>query len=212
MGLFGPDRSALDRGLDAFERRDWKRARRLLEDALQDEERAVGHHYLGLLYWRGLGGPRQVGAAVDCFARAADMGYPPAQTAYAMALRSGMGVGRDAEAARALYQSAAGAGDRAAMVELATMSDPGEARYWLKRASELGHAPAMMHYSDLIFRDDPVEALAWLYAAVAVAGEDAARKRAAALAREMTAKEIDAAQKAGRLYAKDIQRANRERA
>jgi hypothetical protein len=40
---------------------------------------------------------------------------------------------------------------------------------------------------------------------VAVSGDDAARKRGAALAREMSAAEIDEAQKAGRMYAKDIQ-------
>lgn len=211
MGLFGPTRTLLDRGLDAFERREWKRARRLLEDALQEEERAVGHYHLGLLYWRGLGGVREVAGAVDCFARAADLGYPAAQTAYAMALRSGVGAAKDSETARALFQSAAGAGDRGAMVELATMSEPGEARYWLKRACELGYAPAMLHYSGLIVRDEPVEAVAWLYTAVAVAGDEAARKRAASLAREMSAKEIDSAQKAGRLYAKEIQSMRRER-
>src|SRR5690554_3563898 len=111
MGLFGPDRSKLDRGLDAFDQRQWRRARELLEDALEEEERAVGFYHLGLLYWRGLGGAREVRAAVECFARAADDGYPAAQTAYAMALRSGSGVARDTDAAEALFRSAAGAGD-----------------------------------------------------------------------------------------------------
>jgi hypothetical protein len=55
-----------------------------------------------------------------------------------------------------------------------------------------------------------VEALSWLYAGVALSGNDAARKRAKALAREMTAAEIDAAQKAGRVYAKDIQQRARD--
>lgn len=204
MGLFGPGRTPLDRGLDAFERGEWKRARRLLEDALEQEERAIGHYHLGLLYWRGLGGTREVRAAVECFERAAQSGLPAAQTAYAMALRSGAGVTRNPDAARTLFREAAGAGDRDAMIELATMSEPDDARYWLMRASELGHPPAMLHYSDLIMKRDPVEGLAWLYTCVTVSGSDAARKRAAALAREMNAKEIDAAQKAGRLYAKDI--------
>jgi hypothetical protein len=57
---------------------------------------------------------------------------------------------------------------------------------------------------------DPVEALSWLYASVSLAGDDAARERAKALASEMSAKEIEAAQKAGRAYAKDIQQRVRE--
>ena len=91
--MFGA-RSKLDRGLDAFERKDWKRARRLLEEALQEEERAVGHYHLGLLYWRGLGGENEKRAAVDCFARAANDGHPGAETAYGIALRSGAGVAK----------------------------------------------------------------------------------------------------------------------
>jgi len=198
-------KSALDRGLDAFERRDWKRARKSLEEALQIEERAVGHYHLGLLYWRGLGGPREVEAGVDCFARAAAQAYPAAQTAYAMALRSGVGAKRDVETARSLFREAAGAGDATAMIELATLSPPDDARYWMLRASEMGSTAAMAFYADMLMARDPTEALAWLYAAAALSGDDAPRKRAAALAREMSAAEIDAAQKAGRGYAKRIQ-------
>jgi TPR repeat protein len=205
MGLFGPSPTTLDRGLDAFERRNWKRARQLLEDALEEEGRAIGFYHLGLLYWRGLGGPRETEAAVDCFQRAAADGLPAAETAYGMALRSGVGVAKDSEAARALFTSAAKAGDASGMVELATMSEPPDARHWLLRACEQGHAPAMLHYSDMMMQRDPIEGLAWLYTNAALSADDAARKRAAALAREMTAKEIEAAQKAGRAYLKDIQ-------
>jgi TPR repeat protein len=209
--MFNHRLSSLDRGLDAFERREWKRARRLLERAMAEEERAIGHYHLGLLYWRGLGGMAHKAAAVDCFARAAEFGHPSAQTAYGIALLAGVGVRQDVEAARTQFRSAAGAGDRDAMVQLAAMSEPEEARHWLLRACELGHAPAMPHLADTLMRDDPVEALSWLYTAVALSGNDAIRKRAAALAREMTAAEIDAAQKAGRVYAKDIQQRARER-
>lgn len=207
--MFG--RSKLDSGLDAFERRNWKRARRLLEEALQEEERAGGFYHLGLIYWRGLGGSTEKHAAVDCFARAADMGHVGAETAYGIALCSGVGVARDEEKARAFFRSAAGGGDREAMVQLATLSEPEDARRWLLRAAELGHPPAMLNLSDMLMERDPVEALAWLYTSVAVSGDDAARKRASALAKQMSAAEIEAAQKAGRVYAKDIQRIGRER-
>ncbi|PZO53389.1 MAG: hypothetical protein DCF16_07045 [Alphaproteobacteria bacterium] len=197
--------SKLDRGLNAFERQQWKRARQLLEEALQDEERPNGFYHLGVLYWRGLGGPVEKVAAAECFERAAELGHVGAETAYGIALRSGIGVPKDNEKARALFRSAAGGGDRDAMIELAAMSEPEDARRWLLRAAELGHAPAMVRLSDTLMHKDPVEALSWLYAGVALSGDDIARKRARELAREMTAAEIDAAQKAGRVYAKDIQ-------
>jgi TPR repeat protein len=197
-------RSKLDKGIDAFERGEWKRARRLLEAALQDEPRAAGFYHLGLLYWRGLGCKPDKTAAVDCFARAAEFGHPGAQTAFGIALRSGVGTLKDNDQARAQFRSAAGAGDREAMVQLATMSEPEDARRWLMRASELGYAPAMAHLSDLLIQRDSVEALSWLYAAVTLSGDDAARKRAAALAKEMTPKDIEQAQRYGRAYAREI--------
>lgn len=201
--MFGA-RSKLDKGLNAFEKNEWKKSRKLLEEALQDEPRPTGFYHLGVLYWRGLGGPSDKVAAVDCFARGSEFGHPGAQTAYGIALRSGSGITKNNEEARNQFRSAAGAGDREAMIQLATMSEPDDARRWLLRASELGYAPAMMHLSDMLMRRDPVEALSWLYAAVTLSAHDAARKRAAALAAEMSAKEIEQAQKLGREYAREI--------
>jgi TPR repeat protein len=202
--------SKLDRGLDAFEKQDWKRARRLFEEALQTEERPAGHYHLGLLYWRGLGGPVDKRSAVECFARAADDGHAGAQTAYGIALRSGVGAAKNNDAAREQFRAAAGAQDREAMVQLATMCERDEARRWLFRASELGYDQAMLYLSDMIMRDDPIEALSWLYAAVTISGHDGARKRAAALAQEMSATEIETAQKAGRAHAADIQKRRKQ--
>jgi TPR repeat protein len=197
-------RSKLDKGIDAFEKGEWKRSRKLFEEALQDEPRPTGFYHLGLLYWRGLGGSVDKEAAVECFERGSEFGHPGAQTAYGIALRSGVGAVKNNVEARTQFRSAAGAGDREAMVQLATMSEPDEARRWLMRASELGYAPAMTHLSDMLMERDPVEALSWLYAAVTLAADDPARKRAAALAKEMTAKEIEHAQKIGREYAREI--------
>lgn len=204
MGFFGGP-SKLDRALDAFERGAWRAARRTFESLPIEKRRAMGDYHLGLLYWRGLGGKRDAALAVECFARAAEAGHPAAETAYGVALRSGVGVEKDDDHARALFRSAAGAGDGDAMVQLATMSEPRDAQRWLLRASESGHPAAMRHLADILMGDEPIEALSWLYAAVAISGDEGARKRAAALAREMSAAEIDAAQKAGRAYAKDIQ-------
>ena len=120
-------RSKSTRG-DAFERGEWKRSRRLLEEALQDEPRPAGFYHLGVLYWRGLGGAVDKSAAVECFERGAEFGHPGAQTAYGIALRSGVGAAKDNAAAQTQFRSAAGAGDREAMVQLATMSEPDDAR------------------------------------------------------------------------------------
>ena len=196
--------SKLDRGLDAFERGEWKRARKLFEQALQEDPRAAGFYHLGLLYWRGLGGPEDRPAAADCFERGAEFGHPGAQTAYGIALRSGAGVAKNGDEAYAQFRSAAGAGDREAMVQLAELSGDDDARRWLMRAAELGYAPAMTHLADHVMQRDPIEALSWLYAAVTLAADEPARKRAQALAMEMDAKEIEQAQKIGRAYARDI--------
>jgi TPR repeat protein len=203
--------SKLDRGLDAFDRREWRRARRLLEQSLEEEDRAIGRYHLGLLYWRGLGVRADKALAVDHFARAADDGLPGAQTAYGIALRSGVGVAQDIELARDQFRAAAGAQDGEAMVQLASLSEPDEARYWLLRGSENGYPPAMVPLADMLMERDPIDALAWLYVAVSLSGNDVARKRAAIFARELSAKEIEVAQKTGRLYAKEIQQRSRGR-
>ena len=204
MGLFGPELSKTDKGVAAFKKRRWRQAWRLLEDAAEDGENARREYYLGLLYWRGLGVARDTHLAVTHFSRAAELDHAAAMTAYGMALRAGVGAPRDAESARQLFRLSAAAGDPEAMTQLAAMSDRHDARHWLVRAAELGHASAMLGLGDLLMHDEPVEALAWLYASVTLTGNDACRKRAHDLAREMTAAEIDAAQRAGRMYAKDI--------
>ena len=108
--------------------------------------------------------------------------------------------------ARQQFRFAAGAGDGEAMVQIAAMSEPEEAVRWLKRASDLGYAPAMNHLADMVMQHDPVEALSWLCASVALSGDDATRKRAAALAEEMSAAEIEQAQKIGKRFAKELTR------
>jgi TPR repeat protein len=207
--MFGLGKSDLDKGLEAFAQRTWKRARKHLEESAVDAPSATGDYHLGLLYWRGLGGERDVRAAVSCFERAAKEGHVAAQTAFAMALRSGVGIRPDASEARKLFRAAAAGDDVEAMLQLATLSEPDEAKHWLERASEMGHPGAMRHLSDLLVHEQPVEALAWLYASITLTGDEAAGKRAEALAREMTADEISAAQKSGRAHVRNMGRARR---
>ncbi|MEQ1617475.1 MAG: hypothetical protein ABL883_03905 [Terricaulis sp.] len=193
-------KSRSERGLDAFQRRNWKSARRLFEE-VGHARRAGEDYHLGLLYWRGLGGDRDLKAAAACFRRAAEQGHAAAQTAFALALQAGAGVGKDEAAAASLFRMAAGAGDRDAMVELATLSGSHEAMTLLRRAADLGHPAAMRRLADILMRNDPVGALALLYAEAAMTGDDGARVRAAKLAREMKPAEITQAQRTGRAFA-----------
>jgi len=203
-GLFGSDAPLLDQGLDAFGQRRWRKARELLEESSHEVQRPLGDYHLALLYWRGLGGPRDPAAAVYFFRRAADSGHAAAQTALGLALRAGVGAPKDIEAARALFRLAAGAGDVEAMTQLAAMSDCEEARRLLERAAERGHALAMRNLSDMLLDVDAIEALSWLYVSVGLSGDRAAAKRAKHLADEMTADEIAAAQKQGRRFLKRL--------
>jgi TPR repeat protein len=205
--MFGLGLSKLDKGLDAFAAKGWKRARRFLSEALTEEETANGAYHLGLLYWRGLGGPRDQTAAAECFRVASEHGHAAAQTAFGVALRSGHGVAQDREKARALFRAAMGAGDVEAMTQLAAMSEPEEARRLYTRAAEQGHVSAMRHLADLIVDRDPIDALAWLYCAVAISADENARKHARVIAKEISASDIEEAQKTGRTYSKAIQHA-----
>lgn len=199
FGRGGPRAAAAD----AFARKQWKRARPLLETAIQQGD-AQAAYELGLLCWRGLGGAQDRDRAVFLFRRAAAEGSPPALDALAVALRSGQGVDKDVAEARRLFEEAARAEHAPAMANLAAMSPPGEARMWLTRACERGYAPAMLQLSETIEPSEPGEALAWLYVAAAFAGEEAAATRAKALARRCTASAIRAAQARGRALIKQI--------
>ncbi|MET0181893.1 MAG: hypothetical protein ABW199_03305 [Caulobacterales bacterium] len=199
-------RSALDAGLDAFKKRSWKRARKHLEDAALAGERSAEYHF-GLLLWRGLGGAQDREGAVYWFRRAAAQELPAAQDALGAALRSGMGAAQDREEAWRLFKLASERGYAPAMANLATMCDPVDARRWMIRAAQTGHEPSMLNLSDLIEQEEPIEALAWLYCAASVKGNETAAMRAKKLARTLSAAGIAIAQKRGRTLAKDVKAA-----
>lgn len=196
--MFGFAASALDRGLEAFAQRDWKGARRLLNQVSPERQSPQGDYALGLLYWRGLGGPRDLTRAAEHFARAAADGHVAAQTAYGIALSAGVGVARDEEEARRLFRAAAAGDDMDAILHLASLSEGEEAEHWLKRAADMGHPGAMRVLSDILVETAPVEALSWLYASSSLLNDDAARRRAIALAEELSADQVEAARRIGR--------------
>lgn len=87
-------------------------ARRLLKP-LADDGSALAETLLGGLHARGLGGPRDLPAAVGFWWRAAQRGYAPAQLALAQALASGQGVGASPDQAYRWALLAARSGDDA---------------------------------------------------------------------------------------------------
>jgi TPR repeat protein len=205
MGLFASNQvSLLDQGLDAFAKRRWRNARRRLEEAAHEEHRPTAEYHLGLLYWRGLGGPRDPQSAVYCFRRAAESGHAAAQTALGLALQAGVGTPKDEAEARDWFRSAAGAGDVAAMTQLARHSSAHDALSLLERAAETGYADAMRNLSEMMLHIDVIEALTWLYVSAVWNSDEIASERATKLAKEMTASEIAAAQKRGRAFLKKL--------
>jgi TPR repeat protein len=190
--------SELDKGLDAFAKKQWKKARAHLEDARAEGARAVCDYHLGLLYWRGLGGEIDAASALRCLRRAADDGHAAAQTTLALALEETARTDADRREAESLFRSAAGAGDPAAMTELSSFCSRADALDLLERASAKGHPPAMRRLSDLWLEEDVAEALAWIYVAAGMTGDAETIRRAKTIADEMTAREISAAQKLGK--------------
>ncbi len=201
-----PAAGTLEAALAAFDKGRWKEARKLLAPFVE-QSRPLAAYRAGVLLWRGLGGPQDRSGAVTLFKVAADSGSIEALDALGVAFRSGHGVAQDLEGARALFKAAADQGYGPALINLATMSEPVEARLLMRRAAEAGEPLAMLHLSDMLERDAPDEALAWLYAACALTGDEAAAKRAKALARDLPAREIEAAHRRGREIIKDIDRA-----
>jgi TPR repeat protein len=87
-------------------------ARRLLKPLAEDGS-ALAETLLGGLYARGLGGPRDLPAAVGFWWRAAQRGYAPAQLALAQALATGQGVAASPDHAYRWALLAARSGDDA---------------------------------------------------------------------------------------------------
>ena len=127
---------------------------------MAEEGNASAQRELGGRYEEGRGGVvRDYRAAVSWFRRAADQGYPPAQTAVGYMLSQGRGVEQnDAEAAR-WYRRAAEQGHPRGQNNLGVMyadglgvpRDDEEAVRWYRRAAEQGHATGQYN-------------LGWMYA------------------------------------------------
>jgi TPR repeat protein len=173
--------------------------------ALAEKGNAQAELLIGLKY---LEGGHSDALAAHWLSRAADHGNAVAENALGALYQSGRGVGADPAKATRLYLSAAGQGNRHAMSNLAVlyagagdgMKDFSEASRWFERSASLGYVDAQFNLAVLYERGDGVpqsllDAYKW-YAIAAQSGDAIAKTRADAIATQLSAEELSAAQKA----------------
>jgi len=195
---------SLDLGREAARNGRFDSARRAFEAAADRGDRE-GFFELGLLYWYGHGVPRSLEKAAALIRMAAEQNLPDAQHQLALILWP-----TDKSEAETWLLKAAEAGHAPAMTRLAELfgnRDPKAARVLLQRAAATGHPPAMIGFGHVLSsgmggQADPVEGMAWLYAAVALTGDKQVEQDIRAMTHALNARQISAAQKCG----KDIAR------
>lgn len=105
---------------------------------------------LGVLYERGEGVGKDAKTAASWYRKAADQNSVAGQYNLGLALRYGRGVTADPTEAARLFSLAAGAGNVDAMYEMGLAcrdgkgapKDKSTAAFWLRKASDLNHAPS----------------------------------------------------------------------
>lgn len=198
--LFDTLPPSLELGREAARNGRFDSARRAFEAAADRGERE-GFFELGLLYWYGHGVPRSLEKATALIRLAAERGLPDAQHQLGLILWP-----TDKTEAETWTLRAGEAGHAPALTRLAEIfgdRDPKAARALLQRAAAKGHPPAMIGFGLVLAGGlggpaDPVEGLAWLYAAVALTGDKQVERDIHALARALNARQISAAHKCGR--------------
>ena len=172
-----------------------------------DAELAVGLKYLS-----GDGIPKDEHEAATWIARAAEAGDPTAQSWLGTLYQRGKGVTADPIVAFSWFEKAAEAGNRRAMHNLAIAYAQGsgvelnyfEAARWFARAADLGYVDSAFNLAVLYERGDGVpqsliDAYKW-YAIAAAAGDTESRTRMSAIANELSADDLAAAERAAAAF------------
>ena len=94
--LLGLQREADLTAKNAYDHADYSRARRLFLP-LAEGDSSFAQYYLGVMFSKGQGGPRDDAAAARWFRKAADKDVPQAQFSLAMAYLAGHGLTTDSE-------------------------------------------------------------------------------------------------------------------
>jgi hypothetical protein len=197
---------SLQAGRDAARDGRFADARRAFQ-AAADLGDAEGFYELGLLHRDGRGLPKSPERALALFRSAAKAGCAGAQYELALCLAE-----TDKAEAERWLSRAAKAGHAAAMTRLADLfgqRDPHAAHELLARAAQRGHRPAMIGYGHVLAAGmggplDRVEAVAWLCAAAAIAGDAELERDTRALADALSPRQFANAQRRGRAILKRV--------
>jgi TPR repeat protein len=162
---------------------------------------------IGLKYLKGEDGPKKPQAAAEWIGRAAQRGEAMAQYWAGYVYQHGIGVSADQDEAMHWYEAAADQGNTKAMYNLgvgyaqgwAGARDVPEASRWFTRAARLGFVDAQFNLAVLYERGQGVpsslsDAYKW-YAIAARNGDTESKKRLAAIATQLDADDLAAAQR-----------------
>jgi localization factor PodJL len=171
-----------------------------------------GQLLLGLKYLNGSGVAANEAEAARWLARAAQQGEPLAEYRLGTLYERGRGVPADAKQATHWYELAAKQGNRKAMHNVAVAfaegsgepKDPAQAALWFTRAANLGLADSQFNLAVLYERgmgvhQSLVDAYKW-YLIAAAQGDAESKKRADALATQLSEGDRNAAQQAATAF------------
>ncbi len=140
-----------EKGLEAYKNEDYDDARDHWEEAANDGNLNAAYN-LGILYSKGLGGPKDASKAVALFKPTAEAGLASAQHNLALAYYFGKGIKQDFERAKIWWTRAAHQDHAQAQFNLATLlwngngttqnPDQDKALKWFRKAEKAGHKKA----------------------------------------------------------------------
>lgn len=137
--------ASFNEGLKALQNGEKKKAYKIWK-GLAEKGDMDSQFKLGLLYYNGDGVDRDYSKSFKWFNKAAKQGYVSAYSMLGNSYFQGQGVKTDVQEAIKWYRAGAEGGDRVAQSNLASMyinsDDYYNAKKWLDRASEQGHAKA----------------------------------------------------------------------
>lgn len=140
---------ALNKGKAAFDAKNYAEAI-LWDRKAADQGNATAQTYVGYLYEKGLGVPRDYAQALSWYRKASDQGYAPAQKNIGNLYEQGSGLTRDYAEAMRWYRMAADQGNAGAQTNigylyedgLGVTQDYGEAMRWYRKAADQGEGTA----------------------------------------------------------------------
>ena len=150
--------SAVSLGVTAFRREQYAVARAFLQEPIKDGN-AEAQFTLGLIYWQGLGFPKNGKESIRLFMLAAEQGHARALNVLGYSFERGIGIPTDIEKAIHWYREAVKEDEPRALNNLAILysngngvpHDVAEAEQLWRRAVNQGHTPAMHNLASLYF-------------------------------------------------------------